>query len=201
MVLFEPVLLRLKEQLGVSTDKEVASILGLGDKAFNARKKRDSFPEDKLLALHAKRPDLNLDIAYILIGERAVVHAVMGAVKAAAAIVDRLGGTKAERQARLDALLGSVVQSTRSSLSDEEQLVIARYRLASSSTRNEVLRLLLSRETSSENGTKSQPAAHAGGRVISHVKQQINAPVSGGVAGRDLVHKGRKKKNEAGDQQ
>lgn len=52
-----------------------------------------------------------------------------------------------------------------------------------------------------KNGTKSQPALHAGGTVHSHVKQQINAPVSGGVAGRDLVHKGRKKKNEAGDQQ
>lgn len=33
------------------------------------------------------------------------------------------------------------------------------------------------------------------------VSQQINAPVSGGVAGRDLVNNGRKKKNETGDQQ
>lgn len=32
------------------------------------------------------------------------------------------------------------------------------------------------------------------------VGQQINAPVKGGVAGRDLVHKGRKNKDEAGDQ-
>ena len=70
MVFFEPVLLRLKEQLGASTDKEVASLLGLSPTAFNDRKKRDAFPEDKLLALHARRPDLNLDIAYILTGDR-----------------------------------------------------------------------------------------------------------------------------------
>lgn len=146
MILFEPVLLRLKEQLGVTTDKEVAEILGLKEKAFNARKTRDSFPEDKLLALHAKRPDLHLDIAYILTGERAVVHAVMGAVRAAAEIVDRLGGTKAERQIRSEALLSSVVQASRSNLSDEEQLLVARYRLASVEKRNEALRALLGAE-------------------------------------------------------
>ena len=33
------------------------------------------------------------------------------------------------------------------------------------------------------------------------IHQQINAPVKGGVAGRDLNHQGRKKKNDAGDQQ
>ena len=64
-------LLRLKEQLGVPTDKEAAELLGLSDKAFNARKRRGSFPDDKLLALIAKRPELGLDIDYIVTGTRA----------------------------------------------------------------------------------------------------------------------------------
>lgn len=175
MVLFGPVLLRLKEQLGVSTDKEVAAILGLSPTAFNDRKKRGAFPEDKLLALVAIRPELNLDVAYILTGERAVVHAVMGAVRAANEIVDRLGGTKAERQARSDVLLSSVVQASRSNLSDEEQLVINRYRLASPETRNEVLRALLGGEVSAG---KSTPA------------KQVNVSSSGGqAAGRKIINK------------
>ena len=63
---FEKILLRLKEQLGVSTDKEAAELLGLSDKALNARKRRGVFPEDKLWALSASRP--NVDAIYILRG-------------------------------------------------------------------------------------------------------------------------------------
>lgn len=65
---FEKILLRLKEQLGVQVDKEVATLLGMTPTAFNARKKRDSFPEDKLLALAARRPELLLDVSYVLTG-------------------------------------------------------------------------------------------------------------------------------------
>lgn len=67
---FEQALLRLKEQLQLQADKEVASVIGLSPTAFNDRKKRDAFPEDKLLALSVKRPDLKLDVTYILTGER-----------------------------------------------------------------------------------------------------------------------------------
>ena len=63
-------LLRLKEQLGIPTDKEVAELLGLSDKAFNARKRRDAFPDDKLLALMAKQPELKIDYDYIVTGIR-----------------------------------------------------------------------------------------------------------------------------------
>ena len=45
---FDRMLLRLKERLGVSSDKAVAEMLGIGEKALNARKRRDSFPIDKL---------------------------------------------------------------------------------------------------------------------------------------------------------
>lgn len=65
---FLTVLLRLKEQLGIQSDKEVAEFLGLSDKAFNARKRRGKFPEDKLWLLNSLRPELKLDVGYILEG-------------------------------------------------------------------------------------------------------------------------------------
>ncbi len=61
---------RLKESLGLSKDKEIASALGMSDKALNARKARDSFPEKEVLALSARRPELELDVTYVLTGER-----------------------------------------------------------------------------------------------------------------------------------
>lgn len=67
---FKEKLLRLKNELNVSTDKEVAAFLGMNTSAFTVRKSRGSFPEKELFALIAKRPDLNLDIDYILLGHR-----------------------------------------------------------------------------------------------------------------------------------
>jgi|GEM_PF-4107414 len=66
---FEKTLLRLKAQLGIQTDKGIAEMLGLSQKAFISRKMRGSFPEDKLLALIAKQPDLNIDVDYVLTGK------------------------------------------------------------------------------------------------------------------------------------
>lgn len=65
---FEQALLRLKEQLGISTDKAVGELLGLQEKAFNARKRRKSFPEKELRALAQRRPDLGVDVDYVLSG-------------------------------------------------------------------------------------------------------------------------------------
>jgi hypothetical protein len=67
---FEKILLRLKQQTNIQMDKDVAALLGLSGKAFNARKKRGSFPETELYALAAKRPDLKLDVGYVLLGDR-----------------------------------------------------------------------------------------------------------------------------------
>lgn len=65
---FGALLLRLKEQVGIPTDKEVAALLGMSEKAFHARKTRGAFPEDKLFALAAKRPDLRIDVDFVLTG-------------------------------------------------------------------------------------------------------------------------------------
>lgn len=66
---FEKVLLRLKQNLGIQADKDIAELLGMSPTAFNARKKRDSFPEDKLLALIGRRPDLSIDPDFVLDGQ------------------------------------------------------------------------------------------------------------------------------------
>lgn len=65
---FGTCLLRLKQQLGMHSDKDAGALLGLTDKAFSARKRRDSFPEKELHALANKRPDLKLDVNYVLNG-------------------------------------------------------------------------------------------------------------------------------------
>jgi len=66
---FEQALLRFKNLLQVQSDKQVAEHLGMSPTAFNDRKKRDVFPDDKLWALASRRPDLNLDVVYILTGK------------------------------------------------------------------------------------------------------------------------------------
>lgn len=66
---FADSLARLKQQLGLSTDRDVAALLGLTEKAFNARKSRGSFPEDKLFALATRRPELGVDPEFVLSGK------------------------------------------------------------------------------------------------------------------------------------
>lgn len=68
---FEEQLLRLKQQLGLSEDKDVAAALGMEKAAFSARKARNAFPVDKLHALHSRRPELGLDVGYVLTGRTA----------------------------------------------------------------------------------------------------------------------------------
>lgn len=63
--LFEAALLRLKGALQVTTDKEVAELLGMSPNALNERKRRDAFPEDKVRALAAR---LHFDADYVITG-------------------------------------------------------------------------------------------------------------------------------------
>lgn len=67
---FQKTLLRMKQELGVSRDQEAAELLGMTKSAFSERKKRDSFPDDKLQALIGRRPELGLDYDYITTGVR-----------------------------------------------------------------------------------------------------------------------------------
>ncbi len=67
-------LVRLKEVLRVSEDQEVAEVLGMSKAAFSARKKRGSFPEKELRALAQQRPELGIDVEYVLTGGTLSAH-------------------------------------------------------------------------------------------------------------------------------
>jgi hypothetical protein len=79
---FNQVLLRLKERSGLQNNKDVASLLGIQEKAFTARKARGSFPATELFALAAKRPDLHLDVDYVLTGITTEARAKLDAKQA-----------------------------------------------------------------------------------------------------------------------
>lgn len=67
---FDDATIRLKQVLGVTKDKEVAEYLDLSPVAWAGRKRRGLFPETELYALLAKRPDLQIDVHYVLTGQR-----------------------------------------------------------------------------------------------------------------------------------
>ncbi|MBE2242466.1 MAG: helix-turn-helix domain-containing protein [Burkholderiaceae bacterium] len=66
---FDQQLLRLKQELRVSEDQQVAELLGMTKAGLSARKRRQSFPRTKVEALAAGRPELRLDTVYIFTGE------------------------------------------------------------------------------------------------------------------------------------
>lgn len=74
MDFFDAALLRLKQQLKVIEDKEVAAYLGLSASALNMRKKRGNFPTREVFALAAQRPELGLDIDWIVTGTSSKVE-------------------------------------------------------------------------------------------------------------------------------
>jgi hypothetical protein len=83
---FEEVTLRLKQQLKMSEDKQVAGLLGFKPSAWALRKKRGSFPEKELWALVAQQPDLKLDVGYILNG---IEDSHAAPIKSLIEIIDR----------------------------------------------------------------------------------------------------------------
>ena len=103
MNFFEEAALRLKQQLGVSQDKEVASHLGLSPRAWAGRKQSNSFPEKELRALAQQRPDLGLDVEYVLTGEL-LTQREREHLASARALTQQLPVEDAEKQ-RLLALL------------------------------------------------------------------------------------------------
>lgn len=86
---FEAKLRRLKECAGMSADQEVAAALGMTKSAFSVRKLRDSFPDEKLFVFAAKRPELGIDVTYVLTGDRSI----QGPARAALENTARFFGT------------------------------------------------------------------------------------------------------------
>lgn len=62
--------LRLKEALRVESDKEAAETLGIKPTTFNEKKRRGAFPEKELRALAQQRPELGINVEYVLTGGR-----------------------------------------------------------------------------------------------------------------------------------
>lgn len=70
MNFFDEAALRLKQQLKVTENKQVAEALGMTGNAWTMRKRRDAFPEMELRALAQQRPELGIDVEYVLTGGR-----------------------------------------------------------------------------------------------------------------------------------
>lgn len=62
---FVDFLYRIKQSLDLKQDKDVADFLGLSEKAFSARKNRNSIPEQQLRMAAAEHPNLQIDVDYI----------------------------------------------------------------------------------------------------------------------------------------
>ena len=78
---FDDQLLRLKQVLRVTEDQAVAATLGMAKAAFAERKRRNAFPADKLKALAADRPELKLDVKYVLTGVSDELERRLDAIK------------------------------------------------------------------------------------------------------------------------
>lgn len=152
---FDKILLRLKEQLGVQADKDIAKLLGMTPAAFNARKKRGSFPEDKLLALVARRPELLIDVNYVLTGRNVVVEAAQATAAMADTIRRRFGGT-----ARTDADASSTPHLT----ADELEL-LELFRAASLQQKMEAVRVLSGGGAEKPTGKRSVKVSGNGNRA------------------------------------
>ena len=74
MNFFDEAALRLKQQLKVTENKEVAKALGMTANAWTMRKRRDAFPETELRALAQQRPELGIDVEYVLTGGMLSTH-------------------------------------------------------------------------------------------------------------------------------
>lgn len=93
MNFFSDQLDRLKYALRVSKDGEVGEALGLSKTAFAERKRRQSFPERELYELAAKRPELNIDVGYVLTGITGEAHSRLDAQSGAMHRVAQTGAT------------------------------------------------------------------------------------------------------------
>lgn len=119
---------RLREALHVSKDKELAEALGLGEKAFNARKARNSFPVKELYALAAKRPDLKIDVAYVLTGITSEAHSRLNDLQAGLDLAAVSGAGAFSEMKMGGQLMAQQMGQARPTLSPDELALLTDYR-------------------------------------------------------------------------
>lgn len=195
---FDQQLLRLKQALGVTSDQDVAAALGLTKAAFSDRKKRGAFPEEKLYALAAKRPELHLDVLHVLVGDKkdAVVRLTIAELEAALAFGADRGGTIAEQLDRA----GALVEQMRKPLPDDEQQLLNSYRRCSFEAKADLIQraALLSSglpivDFKRNEAPKADKKKAAAAKSFEGSQQVFHKAPKGGVAGRDIVKGGGKR--------
>ncbi|MGA0610546.1 helix-turn-helix domain-containing protein [Caldimonas sp. KR1-144] len=185
---FERAVLRLKEIVGVQTDVELAALLGMEKSAFNKRKARGSFPKEAVEALVAARPDLQIDMHYVITGETQLQRAQREA--------GHVFGKSAGLLRQIRELIDQGPQD------DAEVQLVEDWRRCDPPDRKTVSELaarLAKRSpdaaTSTQRGKATGPSSPSP-RPTTSVKQHFNASV-GQAAGRDVVNydrgKGRKR--------
>ena len=140
MDFFSDSLSRLKHYLRVSKDQEVAAALGLSKTAFSERKKRNSFPEKELRALAQQRPELGIDVEYVLTGGT-LTQRERDHLESARAMTLQLPVEEAEKQRLLTRLEDGFLRQATQSL--ERQLEYTKLLEMLNSCSDESLRLVL----------------------------------------------------------
>ena len=140
MDFFSDSLSRLKHYLRVSKDQEVAAALGLSKTAFSERKKRNSFPEKELRALAQQRPELGIDVEYVLTGGT-LTQRERDHLESARAMTLQLPVEEAEKQRLLTRLEDDFLQQATQNL--ERQLEYTKLLEMLNSCSDESLRLVL----------------------------------------------------------
>ena len=106
---FDQQLLRLKQALGLVEDQAVAAALGMSKAAFADRKRRDAFPADKLKALASDRPEMALDVRYVLTGVSEALDSRLQALKEATTLALALGLPAREGEFVRDVVYGAKI--------------------------------------------------------------------------------------------
>ena len=175
--------MRLKSALRVKEDQEAAHALGMSKAALSDRKKRNAFPEEKLWALAHRQPELGINPIWVLSGKsdesfRASAHVVTAQVRAVLAIqADRLKDLPpAEQLAHAFAVVDAA------GLEPDEWELIDLYRGLKPLGRKHLLSLA------------RDAAAGVSGTSRTTSQNFDGASIQGGVAGRDIVNKGVRRK-------
>lgn len=119
---------RLKEALRVSKDKELAEALGMGEKAFNARKARNSFPVKELFAAASKHPDLKIDVPYVLTGIPSGAHSRLSDLQAGLDMTMAAGANTFAEMKAGGQLLAQQMGHARPTLAPDELALLSDYR-------------------------------------------------------------------------
>lgn len=118
MNFFDEATLRLKQQLKVTEDKQVAETLGMTGSAWTKRKTRGAFPEKELRALVQRRPELGIDVGYVLTGQSTKVAVAKAVLNMGSRFKEIRGARSVEEFAQL---LGTTPQ-TISNIEAQSQL-------------------------------------------------------------------------------